>query len=227
MADILIHISQAKHNKETAFKLVNEPPYHDWGITAGFYSAIHYFEAWLFNKPEKHCETSIPTDSNGEFKYTAHTWREKIIQRFPRDQFNAFRKLRNASETARYLSFSRLRPGQSPNWLPTPATQYFKDTDAKRMIAEDLKLFRRELKIELIELLHNLKLELGKESLTTAPLIVDQIRNNFNDKSSLLSASENDLKRFLQPDTTKIVIMCLQRLAKNQNNMAISEDESS
>jgi len=42
--DYRVHLSQAKHNEEVALKLVNEPPYHDWGITAGFYSAIHYFE---------------------------------------------------------------------------------------------------------------------------------------------------------------------------------------
>lgn len=40
MADYRVHLSQAKHNEEVARKLVKEPPYHDWGITAGFYAAI-------------------------------------------------------------------------------------------------------------------------------------------------------------------------------------------
>lgn len=81
MANYRVHLSQAKHNEDVARKLVNEPPNHDWGITAAFYSAIHYLECWLFNRKEKHTETSIPVGEDGKFKYTPHAWREKIVER--------------------------------------------------------------------------------------------------------------------------------------------------
>jgi hypothetical protein len=80
MADYDIHLSQAKHNEEVAKKLVKEPPCHDWGITAAFYAAIHYFECWLFNRAEKHTETSIPVGEDRKFLYTPHAWREKLVE---------------------------------------------------------------------------------------------------------------------------------------------------
>lgn len=149
MADYNVHLSQAKHNEEVANKLVNEPPYHDWGITAGFYAAIHYLECWLFDKKEKHTETSIPVDPDGKLLYTAHAWREQIIQkRLSKDAFKSFRKLRDASETARYLSLYRIGAGRSPNWLDKPASDYFKPEDAKTLVEKDLNTFKNELGIK-------------------------------------------------------------------------------
>lgn len=145
MADKSVHLSQAKHNEETANKLVNEPPYHDWGITAAFYAAIHYLEFWLFYRPEKHTETSIPTDRlTGQWQYSPHTWREKIVERdFTRDAFKSFRELRDASETARYLSLSR-RP---PRWTAIPAPDHFQIEDAQDMVKECLETLKKELNI--------------------------------------------------------------------------------
>lgn len=109
MADYVIHVLQAEHNEKTAKKLAFNPPCHDWGITAAFYSAIHYFESWLFHTKHKHTETSILIDNEGKLKYTPHAWREKIVtDEFTRRGFKAFRKLREASGIARYLSFSRI-----------------------------------------------------------------------------------------------------------------------
>ncbi|MEW6409670.1 MAG: hypothetical protein AB1488_06100 [Nitrospirota bacterium] len=148
MADYIVHLSQAEHNKEVANKLVKEPPYHDWGITAAFYSAIHYLECWLFNRPEKHTETSIPVDHDGRFLYTPHAWREKIIENeLSRDAFKSFRKLRDASETARYLSLYRIRAGRIPQWLDKPAPDYFRPEDAGNMVRKDLVIFKHELSI--------------------------------------------------------------------------------
>ncbi len=93
MADYTVHLSQAEHNEEVANRLVKEPPYHDWGITAAFYSAIHYLECWLFNRPEEHTETGIPVNPDGKLLYTAHAWREKIIEeKLNKDAFKSFRK---------------------------------------------------------------------------------------------------------------------------------------
>lgn len=148
MADYTVHLSQAEHNEEIANKLVKEPPYHDWGITAAFYSAIHYLECWLFNRPEKHTETSIPVGSDGKFLYTAHAWRERIIEKeLNKDAFKSFRKLRDASETARYLSLYRIGPGRIPQWVDKPAPDYFRPVDAGNMVGKDLVIFKRELSI--------------------------------------------------------------------------------
>lgn len=148
MADYKVHLSQAKHNEELANKLICEPPFHDWGITAAFYAAIHYLECWLFNRREEHTETSIPVDPDGKLKYTPHAWREKIVEReLSKEAFKSFRKLRNASETARYLSLYRIRGGRVPQWLDSPAPDYFRPEDAKNMVEKTLITLKSELGI--------------------------------------------------------------------------------
>lgn len=145
MADFEIHISQAKHNEEVAKKLVNEPPYHDWGITAAFYAAIHYFEAWLYLQPEQHTETSIPIDEEGKLKYTPHAWREELIKnKLNEDAFESFRKLRVASETARYLSF--FRKGTKV-WISKPASEFFTPQEAQKLVNAGLETFKNGIKI--------------------------------------------------------------------------------
>ena len=148
MADYSVHLSQAKHNEELAKKLVLESPFHDWGITAAFYASIHYIECWLFTRSEKHTETSIPVGSDGRFKYSPHSWREKIAEKnFTEKAWKSFRKLRDASETARYLSLVRIAPQQKPQWLGKPAPEHFSPDSAKRLVETDLSVIRNELKI--------------------------------------------------------------------------------
>lgn len=148
MADYAVHLSQAKHNEEVANRLIKDPPYHDWGITAAFYAAIHYLESWLFNRREKHTETSIPVGMDGKLQFTPHAWRERIVERnLNRSAFKSFRKLRDASETARYLSLHRIGPGRKPHWLGRPASQYFRPESAEFLVKEDLTRLRKELKI--------------------------------------------------------------------------------
>ncbi len=109
------------------------------GITAAFYSAIHYFEGWLFKKPEKHTETSIPLDESGKLKYSPHAWREKMVEKIGKDIFKSFRKLRDASETARYLSLSRIGAKRKPVWLKIPASEFFTREEAEKLIKKELK----------------------------------------------------------------------------------------
>jgi len=149
MADRDIHLLQAMHNEEVANMLIEKNPYHDWGITAAFYALIHYFEYWLFNQPEEHTETSIPVDKNGKLRYTPHAWREKLIEKkLSKDAFKSFRKLRDASETARYLSLARIQPGVSMKWIPKPAPQYFNPNDAKNLVEKALETFKKEIGIK-------------------------------------------------------------------------------
>ena len=148
MADYPVHLSQANHNEELAKKLIQEPPFHDWGITAAFYASIHYIECWLFNRPEKHSETSIPLGSDGKLLYSAHTWREKIAEKnFSKETFKSFRKLRDASETARYLSqYVGPRERRELRWFQ-PAPQHFSTDDAKTLDETDLTVIKNDLKI--------------------------------------------------------------------------------
>jgi len=149
MADYKVHLSQAKHNEEVALKLVKEPPYHDWGITAAFYSAIHYLECWLFNRKEKHTEISIPVGEDGKFLYTPHAWREKLVERYlSKEAFKSFRKLRDASETARYLSLYRVHSGKALSWLDRPASEYFSQDAAENLVEKSLKTFKNEIGIK-------------------------------------------------------------------------------
>lgn len=148
MADFKVHLPQAKHNEEVANRLVQEYPFHDWGITAAFYAAIHYLECWLFNRKEKHTETSIPIGSDGKLLYTPHAWRERIVQNeLSRDAFTSFRKLRDASETARYLSLYRIGRAHDPKWLDKPASNYFTQEDARNMVEKSLTTLKGKLGI--------------------------------------------------------------------------------
>lgn len=148
MADYEVHLSQAKHNEEVTNKLIQEPPYHDWGITAAFYAAIHYLECWLFKRGEKHTETSIPIGEDGRYLYTAHAWREKIVEtQLSKDAFKSFRKLRDASETARYLSLYRIGPARKPQWLDKPAPDYFNHEEAKQWVLKSLATLKSGLAI--------------------------------------------------------------------------------
>lgn len=203
MADYSIHLSQAKHNEEVAERLVNEPPYHDWGITAAFYASIHYLESWIFGIPEKHSETSIPVDNEGSTIYSPHSWREKIVeQKTNREIFKAFRKLRDASETARYLSLYRIGDPQF-KWITAPASDYFKPKQAKQLVIDDLQKLKLELKIELSEILHSLKLH---ELTSTAPLIHSKILSTFKTKEDFLNSSSKELKRLFTEDIANIIL---------------------
>lgn len=153
MADFLVHISQAEHNESLADYLINmDRPYHDWVITICFYSAIHYFEAWLFitnTDNNKHSYTSMPQDYNK----SPHSWREDLIHRsFSVEVWKSFRKLRTQSEIARYLtsSYNPISPDQQK-----PSYEYFQPKDSITFL-ESLKNIKAELKIDRARILYGL-----------------------------------------------------------------------
>jgi hypothetical protein len=57
--------------------------------------------------------------------------------------------LRDASETARYLSLYRIGAQREPQWIDRPAPEYFLPEDAKSMVEDGLTILRRELNIEM------------------------------------------------------------------------------
>lgn len=203
MADYPVHISQAEHNEATALKLVFDPPHHDWGIIATFYSAIHYFESFLYYSSEKHSETSAPTQG-GKLSMTFHAWREKMVRdKLQKAGYISYRKLRTNSEISRYLSHTTL----IPSTLPIPASQYFKPEQAQKMVEKDLKNLKKELRIDLIKFLHELDLDIVLGA--TSHMVISQIIASFETKEHFLSAQLIELKRFLTQaniDTMKAYI---------------------
>ena len=185
-----MHLSQAEHNRATARHLLS-PPFHDWSITAAFYAAIHYFEAWIYDQPETHTETSIPADGQGQLRYTAHSWREQLVQkRIPKEAFKSFRLLREASETARYLSLSRLGTG-SASWVTGPAPDFFALAQAKALVEGHLDEVRAALRAEwriFVEELDLVKLDAVAGTLARKKLVT-----TFRNKDDLLSRTPNDL----------------------------------
>jgi uncharacterized protein (UPF0332 family) len=145
MAEFLVHISQAEHNESLANYLIGiDKPYHDWVITICFYSAIHYFEAWLFitntDSNKKHSDTSMLQDYNKSH----HSWREDLIHKNRPTVWKSFRKLRTQSEIARYLnsSYSPISPEQQK-----PSYEYFQPENSRTLL-ESLKNIKADLKID-------------------------------------------------------------------------------
>ncbi len=192
-------MAQADHNREVARYLAT-PPRHDWAITAAFYSAVHYFEAWLFDEAEKHSETSIPTNSDGKLAHTAHGWREILVHRkMPKDAFISFRKLHETSETARYLSLFKVGTPAAPTWTTAPAPNYFNEAHARSLVEGDLEKFRRVVKAELRGFLQ--KLDLEGRSPIAGRLLRKKVLQFFRDSAELLNQSEGDLRgRFGTPE---------------------------
>jgi hypothetical protein len=119
-----VHLHQARHNTKLSDFLVGATQgveFCDWAITTAFYSAVHSVEALVYFETERHCETSIPLDpATGRQQCTPHTWREKVVEnRFGRDLWIAYRHLREASESVRYLS------NRSAAFLKVPAVQEY------------------------------------------------------------------------------------------------------
>lgn len=56
--------------------------------------------------------------------------------------------MRDASETARYLSLYRVHPGMMPHWLDKPAPDYFTPEDARNLVERSLKTLKLELGIK-------------------------------------------------------------------------------
>ena len=186
-----IHWTQAEHNQALALSLL-VPPNHDWAITVAFYSAIHYFEAWLFYQPEQHSEVNIPAAVK-----SVHTRRDQLIQKYlPRATAIAFRKLRTASETSRYLS----APGgvSGSGFLTNTAFDYFSPSAAKSLVERDLAdVFS---KLEWWIFVERLSLS-GKSA--GKQLVYGKLRQNFNSQAEFRACRSDRLRlTFSQPELT-------------------------
>lgn len=93
------HIERAENNESfyNQFNLATTP-FIDWAITALFYSALHYIDAYLAKYPA------------GGIHPASHGKREKFLacDNFTQNIYPSYRELRDRSEDARYnlISFS-------------------------------------------------------------------------------------------------------------------------
>jgi len=110
--------------------------YKEWIIIAAFYSGLHYLEAALTQYPAiQHSETSMPQGFHGSL----HDYREDLIFQHFTGAWHAYRRLRNASIIARYLSTDRRR------FLGQPVEDYFSDDDALSFVHSHLATVRQEV----------------------------------------------------------------------------------
>jgi len=208
MADFPVHIAQAQHNEGLAIFLLDKP-FFDWSITACFYSAIHFFEARLFfdanDNSNKHSESSIPAGLDGKFKYSSHSWRAKQIQEsYPREAWKAFRSLKEASETARYLSHYINIKEKTVHFEKVPSFDIFRIENSKFAVEKDLSSFKNALKIELLEFLYSLDIITANP--IQGPFIVDKILLNFNNKENFLSQTKESLREYLSKENADLLV---------------------
>lgn len=197
MAEFFVHLSQARHNESLAEYLLDKP-YYDWAITACFYSAIHYFEARLFieysENDKKHSETSIPLGERGEWKYTPHRWRERLVHdNFSQSTWISFRNLREKSELARYLSYYPKR--LKVVFKDIPSYEIFQPKNAQHSVKKDLQVIKKQLRVELGEFLYALEME--KSNWLEARLVIHKLLNNFSSKEEILEKEKAALRQFL------------------------------
>lgn len=89
MPDKAQHINQAQHN-EAFYQTIDRTVYNDWAVTATFYAALHYVDAFLAQTAGIHPG--------------AHDVRDPRVQRVAqlRPLWNYYHRLKNRSRNARY-----------------------------------------------------------------------------------------------------------------------------
>jgi hypothetical protein len=91
MPEASAHIAKAEHNEKFAVAVRGlSTEFLDWVVSAYFYAALHYLEAYLAANPmEKH-----PSSHGERQSYVANA--------FSRKSYASFSYLKDKSETARY-----------------------------------------------------------------------------------------------------------------------------
>ncbi len=195
MADFATHNDQAKHDEQLAAYLIDKVErFADWSIVACFYAAIHYFECRLsasfVEESSKHTETSMPVDSKGDPRMTAHQWRTKMIgDSYPQSTWKAFRKLRNSSETVRYLSHGI---GTRTAFEAAPSAKLFNKSDAQQFLNRELQQLKRDFKVDLSEFV--VALELSRSDVQ-AQLLVGKLLDNFTSYAEFQASKVDDFRR--------------------------------
>ncbi len=119
------HLEQADSNEKLAQILCDGDGHYDWAVTVAFYSALHYFEAYLVRKGHNTVLESEKAET-GAHKIR----RKKAKQLLPDEQAAIYIKLQQQSESARYF------PRETKNQLPDIPARAFTQGLARSLFAE-------------------------------------------------------------------------------------------
>jgi hypothetical protein len=125
-----MHLDQANHNRSLAVKLANESPvqYKDWAVIIAFYSAVHYFEAYLTTTPYEHSDAME----------NPHAFRCSEVELvYSKQAAKAYKKLYHASRMLRYLTFQR-------EFARTTKGDYLNEKQVMHKVGVELECFREE-----------------------------------------------------------------------------------
>jgi hypothetical protein len=137
VADLMSHIDQANHNEQCArFLIDDKPEYRDWAITAAFYAAVHLAEA-SFSTHSDIGHSAIAKDKRKD--EGIHDYRERKIRELARSAYRSYKKLREASQHARYLAL------KERSQTHQEMMEYYSVSDVRRFIERDLTKVREEL----------------------------------------------------------------------------------
>lgn len=128
------HLAQAKHNDEFANRLIEgDEDVYDWAITATFYSALHYLEAWLMKSG-----VNVIQEARVKGKSPHSIRSQKVADMLPPDIAKLYVALQRQSELCRYLT--------TKGWDLSGSTsfQYFHQGAAKSY-HNDLQAFKNHL----------------------------------------------------------------------------------
>jgi len=131
------HIDQANHNEQCARFLIDDAPeYRDWAITAAFYAAVHLAEASFFT----HSDIGHSATAKDRGGAEIHRYREGKIRELANSAYPSYRKLREASQHARYLARSRGSSTTHQSMM-----DYYGESVVRNFIEKDLPKVRDEL----------------------------------------------------------------------------------
>lgn len=90
------YLAKARHNEEF-LATIDRDRYSDWWVTASFYVALHYVNAFV--------SVSLKSGfcSHEKIKSILHPEGRFVDLRFPRDTFDDYLQLQNLSRKARYM----------------------------------------------------------------------------------------------------------------------------
>jgi len=124
------HLAQAQHNERLANALNYLNGFPDWVITIAFYASVHYVEAMIATKPERHSERSRPS------RKSYHEWRADLVLKYYPKIWTEYRTLYEESRNARYLM------NQKPARFGPP---YYSNFYAAQLLSKDFLVLKSNL----------------------------------------------------------------------------------
>ena len=132
MANKSSHISQWKHNRE--FLKTVSPPYHDWVVTAAFYTALHAIDTLL-----AHDKVNV-TNHEGRNLALSHTNRYEHINQIYQPLYGLARTVRYFANPAKWVPADQIQKNVIVRYL------YPIEKSVQKLIGEDLHLGDVEIK---------------------------------------------------------------------------------